>query len=465
MPATNIQTALAEKRKQKSQGSWWNILKQSATEWVDDNVMTWAAAVACYTLLAMAPLLVIAVKVAAVLWGGPAASEKIQRQATNWLGGDAGGQAIAQILANAGQHGKGLIATIISAVLIVISAGGVFSEFQQAMNRIWKVTPYKQGALWAWLKARLVSVVVIAVVAVVMLASVTVTSWLEHLAFGTKVLKLVIDALVSVGVMTLLFGFMYKTVPDADIGWRSTWVGAVMSAALFVIGKFALTLYFKHASPTSAYGAVGSLAAVLIWIYYSSMILFFGAEFAQVYAKLRGHGVRPSKHARALSECNETETPTPSNEPPGQKPPKPATRGPRHPGAPAQGSPYGAVLGAYASIHPVPSQAVYPASPPRTFAAAGAGLAVGALLGGLGAWEWRHHRWAGTKATAAARVNERICRVEGKVGHASRVKHYLEQEDVDQRLDQLEQRIRAAGGRRRRRVGAASRQPQHRGGK
>jgi hypothetical protein len=296
------------------------------------------------------------------------------------------------------------------------------------------------------------SVVVIAVAVLIIVASISVTGWLEHLAFGTKALKFIIDALVSVGVMTLIFGLMYKTVPDAEIGWNSTWVGALISAVLFVIGKFALTLYFRFASPTSAYGAVGSLAAVLIWIYYSSMILFFGAEFVQVYAKLRGHAIRPSKHARALSECNETETPTPSTEPPGQKPQKPATRGPQRPPASAPASAYGSVLGQYAPIHPAAPYPAYPipsspmaGSPSRTYVAAGAGLAVGALLGGLSAWEWRHPRGQNAKNAAAVRLDQRIKRVEKKVGHVSRIKRYLEQENVNERIDQLERKIREAG--------------------
>ena len=134
-------------------------------------------------------------------------------------------------------------------------------------------------------------------------------------------LATIINVVVSIGVLTLLFALLYKTVADAEIGGgQAQAIGTIISAVLFEIGKFGLAYYFKLAAPSSAYGAAGSLAAVLIWVYFSAQIVFFGAEFTQVYAKTRGSGVRPSKHAQFLSTCDETEPATPSNEPPDRKP-------------------------------------------------------------------------------------------------------------------------------------------------
>lgn len=296
------------RRSDPPRASWAAIVRQTGSEWVDDDATTWAAAVACLALLALAPLLVVAIRVLAAVLGPAAAHHQIQTQAADWIG-PSGGDAIEQILARAAARGNGTRATIISLVVFIISAGGVFAQIQQAMNRIWKVRLRSGMALFGFLRARLMSIAVVIIAGIILLAAVPATAWLEHLTqavgVGWRSTAWIIDVLVSLTVLTLLFALLYTTVPDVDIPWEATWAGAVTTAVLFEIGKFALSAYFKYESPASAFGAVGSLAAVLIWVYYSSMIVFFGAEFTQVFSKSRHFHLRPSKHAQWLSECEE----------------------------------------------------------------------------------------------------------------------------------------------------------------
>ena len=453
MPATNVRTALAEQRKARARGSWQSIIKAAVSEWADDDAMTWAAAVACYALLALAPLLVIAIKVITVFQGGKAAAQFVSKQAVGWMG-PATAQAIEEVLGKISRQGSGLVASIVSAVLVVFSVGGVFAELQQAMNRVWKIKPRPGRALWRYLQARLISVMVMAVAALLLLASVVVATWLQtvtrDLGLGLKYVTWAVDASVSIGVLMLLFALLYRTVPDAQIAWRVTWVGALMTAVLFQVGQYGLAAYFKFAAPSSAFGAVGSLAAVLIWIYYSVQIVFFGAEFTQVYAKLRGLGVRPSRHAQFLSECDETERATPSPEPPGAKPAKSVPIAPlRQPVSPARQ--YAAVLAPHVGVTSPPDQA-RPASwtaerdaMVRNYLTAGAALGVGALIGGYGALKAGHRPRPRRADSPAARLDQRIRRVEDTIGHVSRVKRFIEKEDVLRRIDALERQIRAAG--------------------
>jgi membrane protein len=461
MPASNVRTALAEQRQSRQQQqqnrSWFAILKASATEWMDADAMTWAAAIACYTVLALAPMLVVAVKVGAIFLRGQASAvETIRKNAAHWMGTQAGADAIAAILDKIVNQKSGLLAAIISGVLVIISVGGVFAEVQQAMNRVWKLKPKPGNALWAFIRARLKSVVVMGIAALVVLASVGAVAWIEHATRGTgagwKIGYLVLEFVATIIAMTIVFGLVFKTVPDADIGWRSTALGAAITAVLFALGKYGLTMYFRYAAPTSAFGAVGSLAAVLIWIYYSAQIVLFGAVFTQVFSKARGHGVRPSKHAQFLKECDETETATPSDEEPGNKPERPTPRKPAWAGgggapAPADAG-YAAVLGRYAPpIHPsspfaLDAEAEQEQAVVRNLVVAGAGLAFGALLGGYGALQMRRPKAPPAKQIAKARLQRRLDTVEQKVAHASRVKQFLEQDDANERLDAIRQQIR-----------------------
>lgn len=423
-------TATDNKKKDVDQNSsWFALAKQAAKEWSDDDTATWAAAVACYTLLALAPLLVLAIKFASVFLMGKVGPDTVQNQASALMGSTAG-QAIAEIVKKAAQPGSGRTATIVSIILAIVSAGGVFSELQRAMNRIWKVKPKPGRALLAWIWARAMSIIVVAAAVALVVASVVATTWIGKLTASIglkwKYLTLGIDVVASLVVLTLLFALVYRTLPDARIQWRTTWVGAIISAVLFELGKYGLAIYFKYASPASAFGAVGSLAAVLVWIYYSCMIVFYGAEFTQVYAKARGHGVLPSPHAQALSECDETETATPSSENPGDKPQRPVAD--RDAPSPAPRA--------------VPEPVLVGQSGGSSYLKAGAALVAGVVLGGLSAAKMRDSTHPTSREIAAAHLNHRLRRVEGKMTRISRLGYRPEAKAVEQRIKDVEFRIR-----------------------
>jgi membrane protein len=453
MLATDVRTALAQQRQARRQNSWWSILKSSASEWSDADAMTWAAAIACYTVLSLAPLLVVAVKVGAVLLRGQAnAVSAINQDVVKMMGSDAGG-AIAAVLDKVVNQKGGLLASVISGVLVIVSVRGVFSEIQQAMNRVWKLRPKPGQAMMAFIRARLKSVVVLGLAAVVLLASLFVAGWVEkqtaELGAGGKFLAWGTDLLATLIASTLILAMVFRTVPDAEIGWRTTIVGALITAVLFEVGKYGLTLYFKYGTPTSAFGAVGSLAAVLIWIYYSAQIVLFGAVFTQVYAKQRGHGVRPSKHAEFLLERDEIGTATRSPELPAQKPARPSAR---ERGGKSTAD-YGAVLDRVAGSRRVSAARGNGAAIPsplaaRDLLAAGAGLAVGALIGGYSALQTRRPSAPAPEVAANLRLRRRLDAVQAKVRHASRMKSFLEQDDVNERLEIIEAQIRNAAHRR-----------------
>ncbi len=414
--------------------SWFKLLKQTSTEWSDDDAPTWAAAVACYTLLALAPLLIIAIRFLSIFLNNHVAPEQIQAQAKAWMGPTAG-DAITEIVNKASQPGTGKLATVISIVLAVVSVGGIFAELQQAMNRIWKLKVKPGGALMAWVRARLLSVVVVIVSALLVLASVVATAWIgkitESLGIKWKYLSVGIDVIASVVVVTLLFALLYRTLPDAHIEWRTTWVGAFLSGLLFVAGKYGLALYFKYAAPASAFGAMGSLAAVLIWIYYSCMIVFFGAEFTQVFAKARGHGVHPSAHAQTLSEFNETESATPSKLPPLEKPQRPAKEKPDT-----------------AARSPKPFAPVWAGSTPHpagTSWVPAVTAITGAVLGGLSIYKLQSSRAPIARDLAAAKLNARLRRVEHSMENVSdNFSDYLHDAGVNARIQLVQRRIRQA---------------------
>ena len=420
--------------------TWWGIIKETVNEWIDDDCMTWAAAVACYTVLALAPLLVIALKVLTIVLHKSAAVHQIQSQAVNWMGA-ATANAFNEILDKVSENGGGTLPTIISLVLVVISVGGVFGELQHAMNRIWKVKPKPGRALWGFLSSRLLSLFVVIVATVLLLASVALTAWMQHLTaslgIGWKSASWIIEIGVSIGVLTLLFALFYRTVPDARIEWRSTWVGALISALLFELGRYGLVIYFRYAAPASAFGAVGSLAAVLIWIYYSCLIVFFGAEFTQVYAKARGAGIRPSKHAEALKECDETETATPSSADPGEKPQRPDQGPPRR--RAADGPSYGTILSPY--IPPVAREGGRAGSKVTTLLVGAFGVAAGTLVGGFAAARAGFFQSPSRADIQSVALRRRLGRAERQLARAVRIKRFLEGDGLEQRVEALQQRV------------------------
>jgi membrane protein len=270
----------------------WTVVKKTFTEWVDDDVPTHAASLAYYTIFSIAPTLIIAVAVAGSIFGQEAARGEIQTQIQG-LVGESGAKVIEDMMASAARPGAGLVASILGIVILIFGATGVFAALQTALNHIWAVKPKKTNGVIAFLRTRLLSFGMVLGVGFLLLVSLVVSAgisalgnWLHSGQFE-RVWQTA-NFFVSFGVVTVLFAMIYKVLPDIKIAWRDVWLGASVTAVLFNIGKFLIGLYIGKSSVASSYGAAGSFAVLLLWVYYSSMVLFLGAEFTQVYATTFG---------------------------------------------------------------------------------------------------------------------------------------------------------------------------------
>jgi membrane protein len=287
----------------------WQVLKETANGWDEDNVARLAASLAYYTLLSVAPLIILAVAVAGLAFGQDAAREHIGGELASVVGGGAAG-ALQSIAKNAHTPGSGVFSIVVGLVVLLFGASGVFGELQSALNTVWDVAPKPGRGVWGLVKDRFFSFTLVVGVAFLLLVSLIVSAalmWVgqafESSLPGGAVLWQVLNFGISLAVVTALFGLMFKTLPDAHIKWRDVWVGAAVTAALFTLGKLLLGLYLGSAGVSSAYGAAGSIVALVIWVYYSSQVLLIGAEFTEVYARLFGSRITPDEHAVSLEEA------------------------------------------------------------------------------------------------------------------------------------------------------------------
>jgi membrane protein len=279
-----------------------SMLRQTVFDWIDDKAPQLGAALAFYTALSIAPLLVISLGIAALVFGQEAARGGVQEQ-MQFLVGDQGAKAVEEMIANANNTGKGVIATGLSVVILLVGASGVFGQLQQSLNEIWKVQPKAGRGIVDMIRDRFLSFVMVLGTAFLLLVSLLLSaalSSLESVTNGLPESMLWISRFAHAGVsfvvITLLFAMMYKYLPDAKIAWRDVWLGAAITALLFTIGKFAIGLYLGHSSMASSYGVAGSFV-VLVWVYYSAQILFLGAEFTQVHASRRGRRIVAAENA------------------------------------------------------------------------------------------------------------------------------------------------------------------------
>ncbi|HYP89108.1 MAG TPA: YihY/virulence factor BrkB family protein [Polyangiaceae bacterium] len=284
----------------------WETIKETATDWLDDNASRLAAALAYYSLLSLAPLLVISVAVAGLFFGADAARGKVAGELGSIVGAEAA-QGIQSVVASAQSPSSGVIGTIVGIVTLFAGASGVFGELQSSLNTIWEVKPKPAGAVLGELKERFWSFTMVLGVAFLLLVSLVLSSALSAIGStfsealpGGEVVWQLINFAFSLSVVTGLFALIFKYIPDAEIRWKDVWLGAAVTAALFTIGKFLLGLYLGKAAVGSSYGAAGSIIALVVWVYYAAQILFLGAEFTQVQAKRRGREIRPSKGAVRL---------------------------------------------------------------------------------------------------------------------------------------------------------------------
>ena len=282
-----------------------SLLKQTFSEWLDDKVPQLGAALAYYTVFSLAPLVLLLLAIVGFLFrNDPAGAwQKVTEQMSYFLDKSAIDvvQGIAQ---KASQPNKGVLATSIGILLALFGASGVFGQLQDALNTIWGVKTKPGVGIMGFIRSRFLSFAMVAGVCFLLLVSLVLESLLKSFSHyvqamlpGGIVIALVVYSTFDLAVVVLLFASIFKFLPDVKIQWRDVWIGAVMTAIFFAIGKWALGLYLGSGTAASAYGAASSLITLLLWIYYSSQILLFGAEFTQVYAARAGRAFVPDKYA------------------------------------------------------------------------------------------------------------------------------------------------------------------------
>lgn len=273
----------------------WRLLKETFTEWSEDKASRLAAALSYYTVFSLAPLLIIAIAIAGAFFGEEAAKGEIIGQIQGLVGKD-GAEVIQTAIENASQsESEGSIASIISIVALLFGASGVFAELQDALNTVWEIDAKPEAGIGGFIRKRFLSFAMILGIGFLLLVSLVISATLSginhftsSLIPGFDPLWQVANFIVSFGIITLLFAMIYKFLPDVKITWSDVWIGAAITALLFAIGKSLIGLYLGQSSFSSTYGAAGSIVIILVWAYYSAQILFFGAEFTQVYARRYG---------------------------------------------------------------------------------------------------------------------------------------------------------------------------------
>jgi membrane protein len=283
------------------------LVRDSGKDFIEDDCQTQAAALSYYTIFSLPPLLVLILMILGKLVDPQDIRGQLETQIGALMGPSATEQ-IRTILQEAHAPGSSaLLPTVLSVIALILGATGAFGQLQAALNRAWEVAPDpQQGGLKAFLLKRVFSFGMILSVAFLLLVSLVVSAALS--AFGDALggmlpegvsgtLLQVLNQIISLAVVTALFAVIFKVLPDATVAWRDVWVGAAVTAVLFVVGKFLIGFYLGRSNPGEAFGAAGSLAVMLVWIYYSSMILLFGAEFTQAWAEGRGSGIAPEHGA------------------------------------------------------------------------------------------------------------------------------------------------------------------------
>jgi len=296
------------------QKSAWNFLKTIFTKWLEDDPFQLAAALSYYTLFSLAPLLVIAIAVAGFIFGREAAHNQIVGTIQGLIGRQSAEAVQAMIQAASNKPETGLASTLLGGIFLLFGAGGVVGQLQTALNAIWRVRPKPGTGLRDFIHKRFISFAMVLGVGFLLLVSLAVsafitglTQFMGSLHESVALIAHWLDVVISFALVTLLFAVIYKFLPDVEIHWKDVWIGAALTSILFTTGKFLIGFYLGNSGVTSVYGAAGSLITVLLWVYYSALIFFLGAEFTQVYASQYGSGVVPTANVESLDAEPESE--------------------------------------------------------------------------------------------------------------------------------------------------------------
>jgi membrane protein len=281
----------------------WKVLKNSFKGFSDDRIMKLSAALAYYTVFSIGPLLIVIVFLCSFFFGREAIEGTIYGQMEGFVGHDAALQ-LQQIIKSAAIGGKGKIAAVIGIITLIIGATSMFSEMQESINMIWGLKPKPKSAWWLLIKNRLLSFGVIGSLGFLLLVSLAISGLIEALSNRLKnhfpdiaiTFFYMVNLVINFGVIATLFAVIFRVLPDAGIKWKDVRAGAIATAVLFMIGKFAISFYISKSNVGSTYGTAGSLVVLLVWIYYSSIILYFGAEFTKAYAIKYGDKITPNEY-------------------------------------------------------------------------------------------------------------------------------------------------------------------------
>jgi membrane protein len=284
------------------------LFQETFEEWSKDKASRLSAALAYYTIFSIAPLLIIVIAIAGAVFGEDAASGQIFAQIQG-LVGEAGAKVIQEAIKNASQPKQGAIASIISIVVLIFGATGLFTELQDALNTIWEVQQKPGRAVKNMVRNRFLSFAMVLGIGFLLLVSLVVSGvlaalvgYFNNLIPGIAFIWQIVNFLVGFAISTVLFGLIFKVLPDVKITWSDVWIGAAITSILFSFGRFLLGQYLGNGSFGSTYGAAGSVVVVIAWVYYAAQILFFGAEFTQVYARRYGSQIVPADNAIPMTD-------------------------------------------------------------------------------------------------------------------------------------------------------------------
>lgn len=287
----------------------WGLIKAAAKSWSDDYAPSMGAALSYYTLFSIAPLLLIVISVAGLVFGEEAARGEIFSQLNGLMGSEAAA-AIQGLLESVNKPAKGTVATVSGIALVLIGATTVFAELQDALDRIWRAPARRQKGIWALLRARMLSFGLILSIGFLLMVSLVMGAvlsafnrWWSPFFAGWEVVAQTLNTVFSFGITMLAFAMIYKIMPRVKIAWHDVWIGAAVTAFLFTAGKFLIGLYIGQSGVVSGFGAASSIVVVLIWVYYSAQIFLVGAEFTWVYAHVFG-----SRRGQQIPKASEAPT-------------------------------------------------------------------------------------------------------------------------------------------------------------
>jgi membrane protein len=285
-----------------------DFIKAIFSSFSEDNATRLAAAIAYYAIFALAPLLIIAIAIIGLVFGKEAAQDRVVEQFQD-LVGEGGADAIRTMIVSIDRPRAGIIATVTGVAALMFGAGNMFLSLQDSLNTIWEVTPKPGRGIRNMIRERFLSFAMVLGTGFLLLVSLLISTGLAAFSeYLTGILpelyyiSQAVNLIISLGIITLLFAMIFKVLPDVIIAWSDVWIGAAVTALLFTVGKYFIGLYLGHISTESAYGAAGSLVILLLWVYYSALILLLGSEFTQVYANRHGSRVVPAEHAMPLTE-------------------------------------------------------------------------------------------------------------------------------------------------------------------